>query len=108
MTNSSSNSNPLSKVSMVVLGVTDVSKSIQCYRDTLGLMMTNENEEFVVLSADTINLVLSRPLGRFVKPGSSSVEIVFPVESVFTTHRLLTGTGCEFIKAPQEITAGSW
>jgi predicted enzyme related to lactoylglutathione lyase len=104
----SANPDTLSKVSMVVIGVTDLSKSIRFYRDTLGLTVTNQNEEFVTLSAATIDLVLSGPLGRSVKPGSSSIEIVFPVESVSTIHRLLTARGCEFIRQPREITTGSW
>jgi catechol 2,3-dioxygenase-like lactoylglutathione lyase family enzyme len=96
------------RVSIISIGVTNLAKSITFYRDTLGLRVTSQSEEVATLSASTVDLLLSAPLGTFIKPATASIEIIFPVESVVTAHKLLTEKGCEFLRPPREVIPGSW
>ena len=91
-----------------MLGVTDLSKSVAFYRDTLGLEVSGQIEGLAFLSISDITLVLSAGLGRVVQPISGATEIVFPVESVAAAYDLLIGRGCKFVREPRELTPGSW
>lgn len=97
-----------SKVSVITIGVTDLSKSIEFYSGVLGLSPAKRAGDIGFIATPTVTLLLSEPLGKFVKPASSSIEIVFSVESVSGSHRLLTQRGCDFIKPPGAVTNDSW
>jgi predicted enzyme related to lactoylglutathione lyase len=101
------NPNMPSKVSVIALGVTDLAKSIEFYSGTLGLA-AKRSENIAFIETSTVTLLLSQPLGQFIKPGTSSVEIVFPVDSVSASHRLLSQRGCTFIKQPSSVSSDSW
>jgi predicted enzyme related to lactoylglutathione lyase len=102
------NPNMPSRVSLLVIGVTDLSRSIDFYNGTLGLEVTNRSEDIAMISASSITLMLSATLGKTIKPGTASIEIVFPVDSVSTAHRLLIEKGCKFMRDPGEVMPGSW
>ena len=102
------NPNMPSKVSAVVLGVTDLAKSIDFYHGVLGLELSSRSAEIATLSASTLVLVLSVPFGKTIKPAAASMELVFPVESVSASHALLTDRGCSFSREPSEMRPGSW
>ena len=97
-----------SKVSILVIGVTDLSKSIDFYQQTLGLPVTSRQENIATISTGSISLLLSEAVGKAIKPGNGSMEIVFPVESVSAAHRLLGEKGCKFIASPAQISSDSW
>jgi catechol 2,3-dioxygenase-like lactoylglutathione lyase family enzyme len=104
------NPNMPSRVSIIAIGVTDLTKSIEFYR-TLGLPEAKRSEDVAFISTPgemAVTIMLSAPLGRFIKPATASVEIVFPVDSVSTAHRLLTEKGCTFIKPPNVVTPEAW
>lgn len=102
------NPNLPSKVSIIVLGVTNLSTSIAFYRDKLGLPIVNQTANLAMVSASSVTLMLSENLGRAIKPATSSVEIVFPLESVSAAHDLLIQKGCEFTGLPREVAPGSF
>ena len=102
------NPNMPNRVSILVLGVTDLSKSIEFYQKALGLQVTSRQENIAMISAGSITLLLSETLGRTIKPGAGSMEIVFPVESVSAAQRLLSEKGCTFIRNPAQVTPDSW
>ncbi|SRR5581483_6388269 len=104
----SDNPNLPSRVSMVMLGVETIARSVEFYRDTLALELQGQSSEFAFLAAGGITLVLSAPLGRAVQPRPGATEIIFPVESVSTAYALLMERGCKFMNEPREVTAGSW
>jgi catechol 2,3-dioxygenase-like lactoylglutathione lyase family enzyme len=101
------NLNMPSRVSIIAIGVTDLTKSIEFYRN-LGLPEAKRSEDVAFISTPTVTIMLSGPLGRFIKPATGSMEIVFPVDSVSTAHRLLTEKGCTFIKPPNMVTPEAW
>jgi len=100
--------NMLSRVSVIAIGVTDLKKSIEFYSGTLGLPPAKASGEIAFIETPTVTLLLSQPLGKFIKPATSSMEIVFPVDSVSAAHRMLTQRGCTFIKQPAPVSADSW
>jgi catechol 2,3-dioxygenase-like lactoylglutathione lyase family enzyme len=104
----SENPNVPSKVSGVVIGVTDLDKSIDFYHDVLGMEVTSHMGEIATLSAGTVMLVLSVPFGKAIKPAPACMELILPVESVSASHVLLTDRGCKFSREPAEMRPGSW
>lgn len=97
-----------SKVSILVIGVTDLSRSLAFYEGKLGLQVTNRSANIAMLSADSITLLLSETLGKALKPTAGAMEIVFPVDSVSISQRLLINKGCTFSKNPHEVSPGMW
>ena len=101
------NPNMPSKVSVITIGVTDLAKSIEFYNGALGLH-AKPAEDIAFIETVTLTLLLSQTLGKFIKPATSSMEIVFSVDSVSESHRLLTDRGCVFIKQPGQVGGESW
>jgi len=96
------------KITLIVLGVSDVSKSVAFYREKAGFELQNQFESLAFFSAGPITLMLNGGLRRPDRPLAGATEIVVAVESVTTAHRQLLDGGCNFINAPREVTPGSW
>jgi predicted enzyme related to lactoylglutathione lyase len=103
---------PLSmRLSMISLGVKDTARSIKFYRDTLGFPLVAEPEpgEVAIFQAGAVQIALNRPLanasGNAIVGG---VEVVLSVDSVVDAHSKLVERGCEFIREPREVFAGTW
>jgi len=103
-----SNPNLPSKISMIMLGVENVPRSIAFYRDVVGLELQSQSAEFAFLSTGSVTLVLSLPLGLHIQQRVGATEIVFPVESVSKAQSLLKGRNCSFLNEPREVPPGSW
>jgi predicted enzyme related to lactoylglutathione lyase len=104
----STNPNLPSKVSVLVLGVTDVAKSVAFYRDAVGLEFKGQHEVLAFFAASGITLMLNGNLRRENASLAGATEIVFSVESVSASHDLLSRRGCSFVNQPREVTPGSW
>jgi len=103
-----SNPNLPSKISMIMLGVENVERSLAFYRDVVGLESQSQSAEFAFLSTGSVTLVLSLPLGLHMQQRAGATEIIFPVESVSKAQSLLKGRNCSFLNEPREVTPGSW
>jgi catechol 2,3-dioxygenase-like lactoylglutathione lyase family enzyme len=95
-------------ISMITLGISNLSESIAFYRDTLNLELKGQHEGFAFFNAGPVMLVLNVPLGRAVEPRVGAVEIIFPVEGVRAAHAELAGLGCKFAAQPHLVSPGSW
>ena len=93
---------------MIMLGVADVGASAAFYRDTLGLKLQNESPEFAFLSAGSVTLGLSKPLGTSRTPRAGATELIFPVPSVAAAYAELTHRGCKFLREPRVLTGESY
>lgn len=102
------NTNLLSKVSVVVLGVSDISASLSFYREQLGMEIRGHAGDIAFIAAGPITLMLNEDLGRAIQPIAGAVEVVFAVDSVGATREALRQRGCAFTKEPAEVTPGSW
>lgn len=94
----------LSKVTYVMLGVADVSRSLRFYQDKLGLRATAKSEDLAFLDADTISIVVSSEVGK--EPGDS--EVVFAVDHVQPAYEALRKLGINFEHEPHPLTATAW
>ncbi len=89
---------------MVVLGVTDLSRSTQFYRDTLALAPLPAPGDLPMFRAGDLTIVLNRAMS----PGNGGFELVFPVESVGSTRNELTERGCRFAADSREVAPNLW
>jgi predicted enzyme related to lactoylglutathione lyase len=100
----SQSSGPNLKASMIVLGVTDVSRSLKFYRDTLGLSLAPSPGDLPMFRSGDLTIVLNGAL----PPSGRGFELVFPVESVSAVQKQLTTRGCTFLGDPREVAPNTW
>lgn len=98
----------LTKIAMIMLGVTSLDKSAAFYRDVLGMQMTNQSPGFAFFSGGGIMLGLNTGLGKSVPPSKSSMEVIFSVESVTAAHQELSRRGVKFVNEPRVVTGENW
>jgi predicted enzyme related to lactoylglutathione lyase len=95
-------------ISMVMLGVRDVQKSILFYRDLLGLKLTQQFGGFAFFDAGKITLVLSEDRARSAEHVAGATEIVFSVEDVHASYEALKNQGVAFHREPVQISGPMW
>src|SRR5206468_8543289 len=96
------------KITLIALGVSDLSKSVAFYRDQAGFDLQNQFESFAFFSAGPVMLMLNSGLRRPEGPLAGPMEIVVAAESVTASYQELMARGCNFINQPRELTPGSW
>jgi catechol 2,3-dioxygenase-like lactoylglutathione lyase family enzyme len=95
-------------VAYLVIGVTDLARSVAFYRDTLGLPLQFQQGELAFLAAGPVTLMLSADLGRARTPVAGAMEIVFPVDAVTPAWRALAAGGVTFFREPRQVTDKEW
>ena len=98
----------LTRVGVVMLGVTDLTAATRFYRDTLGLRPTGVHAGFAFFDGGGVSIALSQPLAQAVPGPPGPVEIVFSVESVRQTYDALRDQGVEFGIAPRAVAGTMW
>ena len=98
----------LSRVSVIMLGVSDLDQSLAFYRDKLGLTVKMQLAELALLEAGPITLGLSQGLARAVPQKAGATEIVFAVENVRAAHTAMITQGVTFIREPTQVTPTDW
>jgi catechol 2,3-dioxygenase-like lactoylglutathione lyase family enzyme len=94
----------LTQVSVVMLGVRDVTRSLEFYRDKLGLKVQREIPGFVFLNAGAVTLCLSEPAAKVRGQVAGAGEIVFSVEDVTAAYQALRAKGVQFTHEPRSVT----
>jgi catechol 2,3-dioxygenase-like lactoylglutathione lyase family enzyme len=94
----------LAQVSVVMLGVHDVARSLAFYRDKLGLKVQREIPGFAFVDAGTVTLCLSEPAAKVRGQVAGAGEIVFSVEDVTAVYEALRGKGVQFTHEPRNVT----
>ena len=87
---------PNLKASMIVLGVTDVSRSLRFYRDILGLSPAPAPGDLPMFRSGDLTIVLNGALSA----SGGGFELVFPVESVSAVRKQLIRTGLHVLRRP--------
>jgi len=98
----------LSQISIVMLGVKDLPRSVAFYRDTLGMAVQAENPEFAFLSGGGVTLALSLPLAKATGQSAGATEVVFAVEDVTAAYATLRARSVVFTHEPRNVTGTSW
>jgi predicted enzyme related to lactoylglutathione lyase len=96
------------KITLIALGISDLSKSVAFYRDKVGFELQNQFESIAFFSAGPVTLMLNGGLRRPDRPLAGATEIVLAAESVTALRQQLIERGCQFINEPREVTPGSW
>ena len=94
----------LTQVSVVMLGVHNVTRSLAFYRDKLGLKVQREIPGFAFVNAGAVTLCLSEPAARVRGQVAGAGEIVFSVEDVSAAYQALRGKGVQFTHGPRNVT----
>ena len=99
----------LTQISNVMLGTTDLARSLAFYRDKLGLAVQFEMPGFVFLHAGGVTLSLSEAHAKLATPVvAGGTEIVFGVADVTAAHEALRARGVEFLNPPRNVTGDQW
>lgn len=98
----------LSKIGVIMLGVTNLEKSVPFYRDRLGLKLAMQFEGFAFFDAGGQTLALNTGLPRVTGRGAGATEIVFSVEHLRAAHDALRAQGVEFFQEPRQISGPNW
>ncbi len=99
---------PIARIGHVLLGVTDLQRSLEFYRDQLGLKVQFSTAGFAFLDAGGVTLGLSVELAKHAPAVQGAAEIVFAVADVAAAHAALRERGVEFFKEPHAATPGDW
>lgn len=98
----------ITRISIVMLGVRDLSRSVAFYRDQIGLTLQHQMPGFAYLNAGTVTLCLSEPLAKNREHIAGATEIVLAVEHVRAAFVELQALGVEFVNEPRVVTGKSW
>jgi catechol 2,3-dioxygenase-like lactoylglutathione lyase family enzyme len=99
----------LSQISIVMLGTKDLARSLEFYRDRLGLEIRNQIPGFAFLNAGAVTLCLCEPLARVADGAlNGATEVVFCVDSVKPAYEALKAQGVVFTHEPRNVTGPSW
>jgi catechol 2,3-dioxygenase-like lactoylglutathione lyase family enzyme len=96
----------LSRIGVLMLGVTDMGRSLAFYRDKLGLSVRGAAGEFAFLDAGGVMLALRRSAELGSPPAEEWVEVVFSVEDIASAFGALRARGVEFRREPRLVTDG--
>jgi catechol 2,3-dioxygenase-like lactoylglutathione lyase family enzyme len=96
------------KLTMLMLGVTNVETSVEFYRTVVGLTPKGKGGEFAFLDAGDVTLVLSGPLGAASTTRAGAMEAIFGVPSVRKAHQETHARGAHFVNEPHEVSPGNW
>jgi predicted enzyme related to lactoylglutathione lyase len=98
-----------SGVAYVMLGVTDMERSIKFYEQTLGRSIRFKVEGgLIFIDGGPIAIGLSTGLARRRQPVAGATELVFAVENVKASWRALAAKGVEFVIEPRQATDKDW
>ena len=98
----------LPPVSMIMLGVRDLEKSVFFYRDRLGIDIRERIPGFAFLASGALTIVLSEPLAKNVSPLAGATEVIFSVNDVRASYEELKDQGVEFSQEPRNVSGPMW
>src|SRR5262245_15649878 len=98
----------LERIGHLMLGVSDVSRSVAFYRDRLGMRLSFETPGFAFLDGGGVTLALSEPLKRNSDHVVGATEIVFAVPDVSRAYAALRERGVAFFQEPRTVNGSEW
>lgn len=98
----------LNGVANVMLGTTDLDRSVAFYNGILGLDLQLQAEGFAFFNGGGVTLALSTAHAKLATPVAGGTEVVFGVDDVTGAHAALSERGVEFMNAPRNVTGDQW
>ncbi len=91
------------KISNIILRVEDLARSLEFYRDRLGLTVLGSSEAFAFLDGRGVTLALNAIGPAIAEHPPGLVEVVFEVDDVVATYEALAAAGVQFRGDPQVV-----
>ncbi len=98
----------LSKVGIIMLGVSDLARSKAYYCDQLGMEVQTEFEGFVFLNGGGVTLALNTGVWNALGKQPGATNVVFQVESVKAAYEGLLARDVEFMGGPINVNGPQW
>ena len=98
----------VSRISIVMLGVRELARSVAFYRDQVGFTLQHQTPGFAFLNAGPVTLCLSEALAKNKEHVAGATEIILAVEHVRDAFVELQALGVEFLNEPRVVTGASW
>ena len=98
----------LARIGLIMLGVKELARSIEFYRDRLGLALQNQIPGFAFFDGGGVTLAVSEPVARALPQGPGSSQVVFNVEHVRAAYDALRAKGVTFSGEPRVVSGTSW
>lgn len=95
----------LGPIGQIAVTVRDLDRSVDFYRDTLGMTLRFRAGGMAFFDAGRQRLMLGPPDGDppTVEPDRPQFILYFSVEDIEATHERLAGAGVEFSQPPHEV-----
>ncbi|HWF91857.1 MAG TPA: VOC family protein [Terriglobales bacterium] len=97
----------LPALSMVMLGVRDLQKSLAFYQN-LGVKVRQQVPGFAFLDTGTVSLILSEAAAKASQNVAGATEVIFSVDDVTGHHAALLERGVEFSHSPHNVSGPMW
>lgn len=98
----------LSRISSIMLGVSNLEQALAFYSGKLGLKITFQEPQIALLNAGSITLGLSPGHMRLAPQAAGATEVVFQVEHVRAAQQALIQQGISFMNEPRQVTPTEW
>jgi catechol 2,3-dioxygenase-like lactoylglutathione lyase family enzyme len=98
----------LEEVGVIMIGVSDLSRSLGFYCEKLGLNLQREFPGIAFLDGGRVALCLSEPAAKMRGRLPGSGEIGFSVKDVNAAYRGLEARGVTFTHGPRSLTPTHW
>ena len=96
-------------VAYILLGSTDIERSLSFYTERIGLNVVQRFEGFAFMKAGTTTIALTSDLGGRIANGATfASELVFGVPSVRNAYDELRAEGVAFVNEPRAVNAEAW
>lgn len=95
-------------ISMIMLGVRDMEKSVSFYRDRLGLAVRQQFPGFAMFETGAVTLVLSEDRVNGAASVAGATEVIFSVEDVRAGAEALKTQGVAFSHEPHQVNGPMW
>lgn len=96
------------RVSHIMLGVSDLDRSLEFYRDKLGFRVQQQLPDFVFLDGGSVTLALSKDIWTHLGKTTGAAQVVLGVNNVKTTYAELRNKGVEFMNEPRDVNGLEW
>lgn len=98
----------IEKLSHVMIGVSDLARSLAFYRDILGLKVLMQFEGFAFFASGETTLVLNDGVWRHMGERTGAVQLVLGVADVTGAHAELVRRGVTFTQPPRNVNGQDW
>ena len=98
----------VSAISMIMLGVRNMERSVSFYRDKLGFALKQQFPGFAMFDSGAVTLVLSEDRAQGEANVAGATEVIFSVDDVTSGAEALKTQGVVFSHEPHQVNGPMW